>query len=64
VKEYQLNKAESQTVMDMLQDCIERGMISNSYETDKIEEIIEDSTDSLDFFTKDFEVIIRVKNRE
>jgi len=64
MKEHLLNKKESLTVMEMLQDCIERGMISNHYVADKIEEIIDNSTDSLDFFKKDFEIIIRVKDKE
>lgn len=61
MKEYTLNKEESLTVMDMIQDAIERGMIARHYETDKIEKIISDTTDELEDFVKEFEIIIKVK---
>lgn len=62
-KEYILDKDESLTIMDMVQDCIDRGMIARSYETDKLEDIIDDSTNEFEQFTKDFEIIIRVKDK-
>lgn len=63
LKEYVLNKDESMTVMDMVQDCIDRGMIARHYEVDKLEDIIDNSTDEFERFTKDFEIIIRAKDK-
>lgn len=63
MKEYVLNRKESLTVMDMVQDSLDRGMVSGNYETKKLEEIIKENTDEFEEFNKDteFEVIIRVK---
>lgn len=63
MKEYVLNTKESLTVLDMVQDAMDRGMVSNNYETKKLEEIIKENTDEFEKYNKDteFEVIIRVK---
>lgn len=62
IMEYKLNPEESKTVMDMVQDIIDRGMIASGYETDKLEEIIDYSTDDYEQHRKgvQFEVIVRV----
>jgi hypothetical protein len=64
MKEYKLNKQESLTVMDMVQDVFDRGMVAGDYETEKLEQIIDEHTDEFDQFKKgiEFEVIIRVKS--
>lgn len=61
MKEYKLNKEESLTVMDMIQDTIDRGMICSHYEVDTVEEIISETTNEFEDFTKEFEIVIKVK---
>ncbi len=43
MKTYILNDVESKTLLEMTQNCIDRGMIVGNYETDKINKIIDDS---------------------
>lgn len=63
MKEYRLNKEESLTVMDMVQDVMDRGMIASDYEVDTLQKIINETTDEFEQFQKgiEFEVVIRVK---
>ena len=63
MKEHVLNRKESLTVMDMVQDALERGMVAGHYETGKLEEIINENTNEFDLFKEDteFEIIVRVK---
>lgn len=65
MKEYKLNPEESKTIMDMTQDAIDRGMVASYYETDKIEEIIDETTNEFgDYLNNvEFEIIIRVKQK-
>lgn len=43
MKTYILNDTESKTLLEMASNCIDRGMIEDGYETDKINKIIYDS---------------------
>lgn len=63
MKEYTLNQTESLTVMDIVQDAMDRGMIAKDYETDTLGKIISENTDEFEQFKKgvEFEVVIRVK---
>ena len=61
VKEVQLNKEESITVLEMAQDAIDRGMIASHYETDGIEKVLNTVTNEFGDITKEVEIIIRVK---
>lgn len=65
MKEYNLNNKESKTIMDMVQDSFDRGMIASDYETETLEGIIEETTTEFGEFSNDveFEIIIRVKNK-
>ena len=63
MEEYVLNKQESLTVMNMVHDAIQRGMIASGYEIGTLEEIIENNTDFFESFTKDFEIVIKVKDK-
>lgn len=47
----------------MVQDCFERGMIAGHYDTDLLKSIIGDNTNWYDEFIKDFEIVIRTKDR-
>lgn len=62
-KEYVLNKEESATVMNMVKDCIDRGMIARSYDTNLINHILFQNTDMFENFNCDFEIIIRTKDK-
>lgn len=58
MKTYTLNDAESKTLLEMAIDCIERGMISENYEVDKINDII---NDSLNLYGKHGRVEVYIK---
>lgn len=51
--EFKLNKTESLTLLEMVQDCIDRGMIASHYETDTIETILSHITNEFDEITND-----------
>lgn len=60
-KEYVLDKEESMTVMHMVQDCIDRGMIAKGYRIGTINTILFENTDMFEHFDCEFEVVIRTK---
>lgn len=62
----ELKGNESRTVLDMVQDCIDRGMIASDYETDAIESFLEQVTDGFDSYKKDldFEITITAKKKQ
>lgn len=64
MREVVLNKDESRTVMEMVQDCIDRGMFNKDYELETIEGVIKSSIDFFEDFTKDFEITIKVVDRK
>ncbi len=49
--EFKLNSKESVTLLEMAQDCIDKGMVTSNYETDTLEDVIE-------YMTNDFGEII------
>lgn len=65
MNEYKLTPGESLTIMDIVQDTIDRGMIALDYELNQIEEIINKTTTEFGDYKDDveFEVIIKVKSK-
>jgi len=65
MKAYQLNKEESFTVMEMLQDAIDRGMICSHYKMDTLNEVLSETTDSFGVFNSkvEFEIVLKVKEK-
>lgn len=65
MRTYILNNKESKTLLDMADDCIDRGMTEKDYELEKINNIINYGYELYGEFRKDLEVEIeiRFKNR-
>ena len=61
MKKYILNDSESKTLLEMAGDCIERGMVAENYEIEKIDEIIDDSINMYRESRQGIEVEIEVR---
>lgn len=62
--DFQFNNRESISLLDMVKDCFDRGMISSEYDTDKIEKLISKSEDAFENWTwEDIEITIKVKSK-
>lgn len=63
VADLSLSQKESYSVLSMVQDCISRGMISSSYDVNRIEELLKKIEDPFEDFQKDLEFEIQVTVR-
>lgn len=65
MRTYKLNDKESKTLLNMADDCIDRGMIEKDYEIDKINNILNYGYELYGEFRKDLEIEIeiRIKNK-
>lgn len=61
VKTYVLNDNESKSLLDMADDCIDRGMVAKNYDIDKINDIINDSHKMYGEFKQEIEIEIEVR---
>ncbi len=60
MKTYTLDDTESKTLLNMIDDCIDRGMIQSGYEIDKINDIISESYKMYSESNKNYTVKIEV----
>ena len=61
MRTYKLNDKESKTLLNMADDCIDRGMVGEDYEIDKIRDIINYGYELQSEFKRDLEIEIKVK---
>lgn len=62
--ELHFNKSESITLLDMIKDCFDRGIISGEYDIDKIKKLISNSEDAFENWTwEDCEITIKLKSK-
>lgn len=61
MRTYKLNDKESKTLLNMADDCIDRGMVGEDYEIDKIHDIINYGYELQSEFKRDLEIEIKVK---
>lgn len=64
VADLSLSQRESYSVLSMVQDCIDRGMISSRYDVNRIEELLKKIEDPFEDFQKDLEFEIQVTVRK
>lgn len=61
MKKYILDDSESKTLLEMAVDCIDKGMVGENYEIDKINDIIDYSYELYGKSKQEIEVEVEVK---
>lgn len=56
------NQKESITILEIVSDCIDRGMVDPEYEIDKIRNLIEGNQDAIgNWLIEDVKMVVKVK---